>query len=150
MCQYIRFGSANRCRNCGYDFSLSEDPAPLDLPIGTETEPIGPPADLPLRAPGPATDRASSAGASESAGAPRPARPPGRPDLPLFSRSDDAPLVTPPAVPRAPLSVRRAPPIITRPSVVEDELDSESEDLDDEAPASPRKSTSGVVGGIAS
>jgi uncharacterized RDD family membrane protein YckC len=40
-------------------------------------------------------------------------------DLPLFGRpsADDAPLVTPPAVPRTPLSVRRAPPPIPRPQM---------------------------------
>ncbi len=31
-CQYISFGSADRCRNCGYEFLLSETPS-LDLPI---------------------------------------------------------------------------------------------------------------------
>ena len=38
-------------------------------------------------------------------------------DLPLFTGngSPDAPLVTPPAVPRPPLSVRRGAPVITRP-----------------------------------
>jgi uncharacterized RDD family membrane protein YckC len=35
-------------------------------------------------------------------------------DLPLFT-GDDAPLVTPPAVPRAPLSVRRPAPVLAKP-----------------------------------
>ena len=57
-CNYLSFEAGDRCRNCGYDFSLST-PAPDD----------------------PAAD------------------------LPLFE--DDRPLVSVPATPRAPLSVRR-------------------------------------------
>ena len=58
-CNYLSFEAGERCRNCGYDFSLSAPPAPDD----------------------PAAD------------------------LPLFE--DDRPLVSVPATPRAPLSVRR-------------------------------------------
>ena len=113
-CQYISFGSANRCRNCGYDFSLSEDDDSLDLPIQNGSEPIGPLADLPLSAP-PSKREGESRAAAPSASTGSPAFP-GRTDLPLFPGvgSDDTPLVTPPAVPRAPLSVRRGPPIVTR------------------------------------
>lgn len=77
-CQYISFSSADRCRNCGYEFSLAETPEtkPVDLPIQDRDEAVGPPRDLPLF----------------SDGAP--------PD-------DDRPLVSAPAVPRPPLSVRR-------------------------------------------
>lgn len=57
-CSYLSFEAGERCRNCGYDFSLSTPPA--DDPAG---------------------------------------------DLPLFE--DDRPLVSVPASPRAPLSVRR-------------------------------------------
>ena len=97
-CQYISFESANRCRNCGYDFSLAEDAGPPDLQIKSSSERIGAPGDLPLRAPSTRPEHAM------------------RPDLPLFSGpADDAPLVTPSAVPRVPLSVRRGAPIITRP-----------------------------------
>lgn len=56
-CNYLSFEAGERCRNCGYDFSLSAPPP--DDPAG---------------------------------------------DLPLF---DDRPLVSVPATPRAPLSVRR-------------------------------------------
>ncbi len=113
-CQYISFGSADRCRNCGYDFSLSTEPESLDLPIQNGREPMGPLADLPLSAEpsapyDPPVSQAQSIGRTTLAA-------PGA-DLPLFSGSrDDVPLVTPPAVPRAPLSVRRgAPPAITKP-----------------------------------
>src|SRR5688500_2639752 len=57
-CSYLSFEASERCRNCGYDFSMSTPPA--DDPAG---------------------------------------------DLPLFD--DDRPLVSVPASPRPPLSVRR-------------------------------------------
>ena len=47
-CQYISFDSGERCRNCGYDFSLIEPETPLDLPISTGDEPVGPMVDLQL------------------------------------------------------------------------------------------------------
>ena len=94
-CQYISFDSGDRCRNCGYDFSLSENgatgAADVDLPIQNGTEPLGPLADLSLNEP---------------------------PGLPLFNgdrRDPDAPLVAAGAVPRAPLAVRRAAPAAPRP-----------------------------------
>jgi len=91
-CQYISFGNGSRCRNCGYEFSLTGEPPPADLPITSADAPIGPYTDLPLSAPSPI----------------------GRTELPLFSGGgirDDAPLVSAPAVPRAPLAVRRAAPV---------------------------------------
>lgn len=117
-CHYISFDSTDRCRNCGYEFSLSVEAPPLDLPIQTGDEAIGPLGELSL------TDRgaAAAAGAREDAPAVSKARAQPRPitssfDLPLFkdrSIDDDRPLVTPPAVPRAPLSVRRSSPVIPR------------------------------------
>ena len=94
-CQYISFDSGDRCRNCGYDFSLAAE-APgrsddADLPIQNGTEALGPLADLSLH---------------------------DAPNLPLFTgnkRDPDAPLVTPGAPPRAPLAVRRAAPLPPRP-----------------------------------
>jgi uncharacterized RDD family membrane protein YckC len=47
-CQYISFSSADRCRNCGYEFSLTPEAKPIDLPIQDRDEAIGPPRDLPL------------------------------------------------------------------------------------------------------
>jgi uncharacterized RDD family membrane protein YckC len=96
-CQYISFDSGDRCRNCGYDFSLADaaetaaSSAPVDLPIQDGTEPVGPLADLSLNE---------------------------TPALPLFTgnrRDPDAPLVAPGAAPRAPLAVRRAAPAAPRP-----------------------------------
>src|SRR5438105_3125616 len=93
-CQYFSFDSGDRCRNCGYDFSLALDLPPADLPIQDGTEPLGPLADFSL---------------SET---------PDTPSLPLFTTPDgdpDAPLVTPGATPRAPLAVRRTSPVAARP-----------------------------------
>ncbi len=41
-CQYISFDSGERCRNCGYEFSLTPDSRAIDLPIHTGDEPLGP------------------------------------------------------------------------------------------------------------
>src|SRR5688500_4895085 len=86
-CSYLSFEAGERCRNCGYDFSMATPPA--DDPAG---------------------------------------------DLPLF---DDTPLVSVPASPRPPLSVRRttqdparlrsrhAPPAAPAPRVEEPNLEFE-------------------------
>ena len=47
-CHYISFGSVTRCRNCGNEFSLAPEAAPLDLPIQDADAPIGPMGDLRL------------------------------------------------------------------------------------------------------
>jgi uncharacterized RDD family membrane protein YckC len=120
-CQYISFDNGERCRNCGYEFSLTVDPASPDLPIQTGDEAIGPLGDFPLEV----NARRPGAPGPEAA-----ALPPGGPitnscDLPLFKerRPDDAPAVTP----RAPLAVRRSNPLpargASRPSVDEPVLD---------------------------
>ena len=134
-CHYISFGSAERCRNCGYEFRLAvETPPPVDLPIQRDDERAGPLADFVLaeRAPvplptsvlselsSPASPSAGpSPGLAASAGlaAKRPATGSQRLDLPLFGAEagDDAPLVTPSAFPRTPLSVRRGQPAAARP-----------------------------------
>ncbi len=107
-CGYVGFDEGDRCRNCGYEFSLAdvttdEIPGRSQPPPPAEREydaPLGPgsrPLDL---------DRII--------GAPEPPRR-GTPssELPLFHDNatvvDDAPLVSPSA-PRAPLSVRRQAP----------------------------------------
>ncbi|MDQ3488101.1 MAG: RDD family protein [Acidobacteriota bacterium] len=145
-CQYISFDNGDRCRNCGYEFSLSVDEDVLDLPIRTE-EPSGPLADLsladldaPIAAPMPPV---------RSVPTPQPANPrreqttgaPASGELPLFrsgSRDDDAPLVKLPAVPRVPVSVRKStaiqrPPEPQRPVFEEFELDLAPEDDYDDA-----------------
>jgi uncharacterized RDD family membrane protein YckC len=114
-CQYISFDSQERCRNCGYEFALTIDMEAPDLPIQTGDEAIGPLGDLAL------TDHGGSKPAIRAApgnpGVPQPRPITSAFDLPLFkdrSIDDDAPLVTPPAVPRTPLSVRRSNPVIGR------------------------------------
>jgi uncharacterized RDD family membrane protein YckC len=120
-CQYISFESGDKCRNCGYELSLTFDAADLDLPIKTGTEPMGPLADLdldaaPLMTPaeGPAPPPAARPGAGGGRGAPGPG------EFPLFRAGgveEDAPLVAMPAAPRAPMAVRKsslAPPRATR------------------------------------
>jgi uncharacterized RDD family membrane protein YckC len=119
-CHYISFGSADRCRNCGYDFSLVEDAPSAELPIHDPDAPVGPLADLPLTrietapAPPPPPEPASTP-APEAPPPPR-ASAPSKLDLPLFTGdpADDTPLVSASAVPRPPLSVRRAGPALAR------------------------------------
>lgn len=114
-CGYIGFETADRCRNCGYEFSLAPKPeAPPEMAI-RERAADGPLSDLTIQSPAPAgADPAGRAPDLDRVlqnldrvfGAPEP-------DLPLFGDSDPAdlpPLVTPPATPRRPLSVRRTTP----------------------------------------
>jgi uncharacterized RDD family membrane protein YckC len=122
-CQYITFDNGDRCRNCGYEFSLVAESPPFDLPIQTGDEPEGP---LSVPDPVPPSPITQSF------------------DLPLFGGggvTDDRPLVSAPAVPRAPLSVRKpAPaPSVPRPprrgAAVEEpllDLDAEEDEPDPE------------------
>lgn len=122
-CHYISFESGERCRNCGYDFSLTAEAKTLDLPIKSGADEDGPLVELPLAEPQQAhramRPEAASRGAAAVATPPVDAPAAQRQfsaaalDLPLFSRGDpddDRPLVTPPAVPRPPLAVRRGSP----------------------------------------
>lgn len=103
-CQYISFESSDRCRNCGYEFSLSVETEQIDVKIGRDE-------------PASSRGRDGTYSALDTPLNPPSERGVGRPlaaaDLPLFIdrvADDQAPLVTPPAVPRAPLSVRKATP----------------------------------------
>ena len=138
-CGYLGFETSERCRNCGYDFSLSievppaselplhssegpgtalEDfPLDLDRVIGEEDDDVmggatlaGPTIDTPA---GVAGVRGTGAGGTGRRAAAAPATPPSA--LPLFSDGDDdTPLITAARPPRAPLSVRRTTPEIPR------------------------------------
>jgi uncharacterized RDD family membrane protein YckC len=124
-CHYISFGSSDRCRNCGYEFVLAAEAPPVDLPIQSGDQAIGPLADFVLTDRG-FTPQASSLPDARTTGAASVRRAAAasaasRFDLPLFSgggsgEGGDAPLVTPSAIPRTPLSVRRGQPAMTRPS----------------------------------
>jgi uncharacterized RDD family membrane protein YckC len=122
-CQYISFDSGERCRNCGYDFSLSVDVDPVELPIHDGTEAVGPLSDFSLNVDTPTEpdedDDTAIAPLSDSAAGGSDERPPaGSFDLPLFKEraaKDNAPLVTPGAAPRAPLAVRKTSVAATKP-----------------------------------
>jgi uncharacterized RDD family membrane protein YckC len=105
-CGYLGFEDVDRCRNCGYDFSLIWPPIDPELPIRLDSIDLGVGDDLPL---------------SERADRPVPAAPnlsgpppePSLGDLPLFELSlppDDTPLISKPSPPRTPLAVRRTTP----------------------------------------
>jgi uncharacterized RDD family membrane protein YckC len=113
-CQYISFDSGERCRNCGYEFSFSKDDGDqLEVTIGRDEPRPGRVRDIslteldtPLSLNRPARDTDPDLDVGPSLRRPMTAA-----DLPLFIdrvADDQAPLVTPPAVPRQPLSVRRA------------------------------------------
>ncbi len=116
-CGYLGFEEVERCRNCGYDFSLGLSEFLPELKLRNPAPTPNPLDDLSLidaasagathapAAPEPAGDRASPPPARQSSG-----------DLPLFSAAlpDDAPLITRPSPPRPPLAVRRSTPEIPR------------------------------------
>lgn len=125
-CQYISFDNGERCRNCGYDFSLSVDidsvDEPVELAMHDATEADGPLSDFVLNDldERPADREPHIEGASPQAAvgdaAPRPIT--SSFDLPLFKERvahDDAPLVAPGATPRAPLAVRKTGVAATKP-----------------------------------
>lgn len=126
-CQYISFENSERCRNCGYEFSLAIDSAGFDLPIQTGAEAIGPFADFALETrttPGGNQEPDRAAPLADFAPTPPPRPITSAFDLPLFKerrRGSDAPLVTPPAVPRAPLAVRKSAPAPRLPNRSTDE-----------------------------
>jgi len=116
-CGYLGFEDVDRCRNCGYDFSLA---AAIDLPdlpelqLRRDTQTLRPLDDLAL------LDAASSASAPAPQPPPQPPPPapaPSRSDLPLFGGSsarEDEPLITRASPPRPPLAVRRSTPEVPR------------------------------------
>jgi len=102
-CGYLGFEPVDRCRNCGYEFSLAS-PAAADLELPLRSATSGGPASSP------------AAGASTPAdlplfGAPIMADTPLTADTPL---ADDTPLITKASPPRPPLAVRRATPDVPR------------------------------------
>lgn len=120
-CSYLGFEDVDRCRNCGYDFSLIQVEALPELSLRDDHDELNPLDDLALvdaaanpyksEAPGLATASLDRTSSSSS-------RPPTT-ELPLFGLStttpgDDGPLITRPAPPRAPLAVRRATPEVPR------------------------------------
>ena len=91
-CNYLGFETGDRCKNCGYDFSL----------IADQSETRDSSMDVPLHAPAPNLDVPLQASAPTL---------PAEADLPLFAldNGSDEPLIKVPATPRPPLAVRRTP-----------------------------------------
>ena len=97
-CGYLGFERVDRCRNCGYDFSLASTATMSELPLRGEEPMPDPLAEITF-----------------GDAPPAPARPTA--ELPLFGPpipDDDQPLITRPSAPRPPLAVRRATPEIAR------------------------------------
>ena len=121
-CDYLGFETGNRCRNCGYDFSLlaaaeSESPDYEIHPAAVDDVPVHVIDRILETHAGPAS-RDNFDALDEAAAAPlTPATPfedttANVPELPLFNPArpeDDEPLIKLPAAPRAPLAVRRTP-----------------------------------------
>jgi uncharacterized RDD family membrane protein YckC len=111
-CGYLGFETSDRCRHCGYDFSLSvASESPAELPLRSDESAGGALADFDLRR----TPVPAETSDSASSGIDRPIAPSKVATLPLFGAgsSDDGPSFTPPPA-RPPLAVRRTTPEIPR------------------------------------
>lgn len=135
-CGYLGFETSERCRNCGYDFSLAVDLGPAaELPLhssegagepladfdlsGLDTFPEEPRhtsgLDLDRLIGSPEPDPTPQSPAVRTAPRARSAPTPSSAGLPLFNDGeDDTPLITVPRPVRPPLSVRRTTPEIPR------------------------------------
>ncbi len=105
-CNYLGFETGDRCKNCGYDFSLmaaasEPEDVEVDLMIELASTANDPLPDIHLVAPQPEPVPVVT---------PHP-----EPALPLFARSmedeGDEPLIKLPLAPRPPLAVRKTPEI---------------------------------------
>lgn len=117
-CGYLGYERTERCRNCGYEFSLGSAAATPDLRLRGDAEVPSPLDDLELidhATPPPAAHRYADArpevdtrGSGNGAGS--------LVELPLFGDpiTDDVPLITKASPPRPPLAVRRATPEVPR------------------------------------
>ena len=107
-CGYLGFESGDRCRNCGYEFSLAESYELPDLPIRPDAAKPDGSRDVALDSPVWRSSVGSMALDARAARRPTSA-------LPLFAPpDDDTPLITKPSPPRAPLAVRRSTPEAAR------------------------------------
>jgi uncharacterized RDD family membrane protein YckC len=115
-CAYLGYAHAERCRNCGYEFSLSASTADPDLRLHDRTHVPQPLNDLDMvdaATPAPSADRFVDVMADRQ---PDQHAQHGLAELPLFGPpiTDDVPLITKASPPRSPLSVRRATPDVQR------------------------------------
>jgi uncharacterized RDD family membrane protein YckC len=100
-CGYLGFEQVDRCRNCGYEFSLATSASTPDLALNQQAAEEGDALhDFSFLK--------ESSRTAESVPTPS--------DLPLFEPPavDDAPLITKASPPRTPLAVRRATPEMPR------------------------------------
>src|SRR5947207_6170326 len=118
-CGYLGFETGDRCRNCGYEFSLSPDYELPDLSIQRDDD-VHDLDDFALvdaaaapRAPAPDSGSLSLAAVMT---APRTGVRHTPLAMPLFAPGidDDTPLITKASPPRAPLAVRRSTPEVAR------------------------------------
>lgn len=150
-CGYLGFERVERCRNCGYSFSLTSAFAVPDLNLRSGNQELAPLDDLSLvdaaTAAPPATAMADvspdldrllgdSKAATNRAGYEARAEPR------LLEAPDDEPLIKHASAPRAPLAVRRATPEVPRlrneqprPQSLELALDGELSEAPADAPA---------------
>lgn len=116
-CAYLGYAHADKCRNCGYEFALSEPDTIGDLRLMDREQVPAPLRDLDLldAARAPEQDPFSDVFA-EGGGRRRREAPNGLAELPLFGApmTDDVPLITKASPPRPPLAVRRATPDVPR------------------------------------
>jgi uncharacterized RDD family membrane protein YckC len=117
-CGYLGFEQIDRCRNCGYEFSLAT-PAPLpDLTIRSpDVDPVTPADELVLgeRTVGHADQTPEEVQAALTRHENLTRSKGSTPELPLFGRTlGDEPLIAKPSPPRQPLAVRRATPDVPR------------------------------------
>lgn len=113
-CGYLGFETADRCRNCGYEFSLAAGYDPTDLAIRGDDEPHN--LDDFALVDAATAPRTGGGAAAAVLTAPRPIVRPMPSDMPLFAPGpdDDTPLITKASPPRAPLSVRKSTPEVAR------------------------------------
>ncbi len=114
-CGYLGFEPVDRCRNCGYDFSLSSPTTMPELALRLDDQDVNPLDDLAMvdtAMPPPPTRSMSDVGMDleRLIGVPSAQVPSA--ELPLFGPPipDDEPLITRPSPPRQPLAVRRSTP----------------------------------------
>jgi uncharacterized RDD family membrane protein YckC len=118
-CGYLGFEAVDRCRNCGYDFSLTPSAALPELPIRRAEADADVLDDLSLidAAASPVSVRPTARQSQEHDPLAMPSlRDDDRGELSLFADDDedDAPLISGTRPPRPPLAVRRATPDIPR------------------------------------
>jgi resuscitation-promoting factor RpfA len=115
-CGYLGYERVDRCRNCGYDFSLASSSPTPELRLrdtGAVPQPLDDLELIDAATPAPAAVRFNDL-------LPEPAsadlRQNGLAELPLFGPpiTDDVPLITKASPPRPPLAVRRATPEVPR------------------------------------